>query len=79
MTQAAPQFPSRNVWEGMSELEQDALLDQIERVRRRKLLVALTGRVRLGSSSRVPVRIALSGYDRQLTDFASITYRAQIN
>jgi hypothetical protein len=38
MTQAAPQFPSLNVWEGMSELEQDALLDQIERVRRWKVL-----------------------------------------
>jgi hypothetical protein len=38
MTQAAPQFPSLDVWEGMSEPEQDALLDQIERVRRRKVL-----------------------------------------
>jgi hypothetical protein len=38
MAQAAPRFPSLNVWEGMSESEQDALLDQIERVRRRKML-----------------------------------------
>ena len=38
MTQTAPQFPSLNVWEGMSELEQDALLDHFERVRRRKVL-----------------------------------------
>ncbi len=38
MTQVAPQFPSLNVWEGMSELEQDALLDHIEKVRRSKLL-----------------------------------------
>jgi hypothetical protein len=38
MTQVAPQFPSLNVWEGMSEPEQDALLDHIERVRRTKLL-----------------------------------------
>jgi hypothetical protein len=38
MTQAAPQFPSLDVWEGMSEPEQDALLNRIERVRRTKLL-----------------------------------------
>jgi hypothetical protein len=38
MTQAAPPFPSLVVWEGMSEPEQDALLDRIEMVRRRKLL-----------------------------------------
>jgi hypothetical protein len=38
MTQAAPQFPSLDVWEGMSEPEQDALLDRIEKVRRRKLI-----------------------------------------
>jgi hypothetical protein len=38
MAQAAPQFPSLDVWEAMSEPEQDALLDQIERVRRRKAL-----------------------------------------
>jgi hypothetical protein len=38
MAQAAPQFPSLDVWEGMSEQEQDALLDHIEMVRRRKLL-----------------------------------------
>ena len=38
MAQAAPQFPSLDVWEGMSEPEQDALLDRIEKVRRRKLI-----------------------------------------
>jgi hypothetical protein len=38
MTPAAPQFPSLNVWEGMSEPEQDALIDRIERARRRKML-----------------------------------------
>jgi hypothetical protein len=38
MTPAAPQFPSLNVWEGMSEPEQDALIDRIERARKRKLL-----------------------------------------
>jgi hypothetical protein len=38
MTPAAPQFPSLNVWEGMSEPEQDALIDRIERARRRQLL-----------------------------------------
>jgi hypothetical protein len=41
MARAAPQFPSLDVWEGMSEPEQDALLDQIERARRRKLLWSL--------------------------------------
>ena len=29
MTPAAPQFPSLNVWEGMSEPEQDALIVRI--------------------------------------------------
>ena len=38
MTSGAPQFPSLNVWEGMSEPEQDAFIDRIERDRRRKLL-----------------------------------------
>ena len=38
MTPAAPQFPSLNVWEGMSEPEQDALIDRIEKARERKLL-----------------------------------------
>ena len=38
MTPAAPQFPSLNAWEGMSELEQDALIDRIEKGRRRRLL-----------------------------------------
>ena len=38
MTLAAPQFPPLNVWEGMSEPEQDALIDRIERARSRKLL-----------------------------------------
>jgi hypothetical protein len=38
MAQAAPQFPSLDAWERMSEPEQDALLDRIERVRRRELL-----------------------------------------
>ena len=38
MTPAAPQFPALDVWEGMSEPEQDALIDRIERARRRKQL-----------------------------------------
>ena len=37
MARTAPQFPSLDAWEGMSEPEQDALLDRIEIARRRKL------------------------------------------
>jgi hypothetical protein len=38
MAPVTPQFPSLDVWEGMSEPEQDALISRLERARRRKLL-----------------------------------------
>jgi hypothetical protein len=58
MEQASRTFPTLRRWQGMSESEQDALLDQIER-RRRWRVIGVRATVALLCALAVAIGIAL--------------------